>query len=123
MNTQNASTAVRYPVRPFLDLSTAHLSPATHKWLDDVCAQQKRGDPGSWASCTPFGWFLWAHDEESDLTEFPADLQACMLKAQALGCHYILFDRDAAPEGASLDLPWYGEETDCACEVDSHSHH
>jgi hypothetical protein len=85
---------------------------------DLICEEQKRGDITSWASCTPFGWFLWAHDEESDLSEFPADLQACMRKAQEHGCDYILFDRDASPAGIALGLPFY--EDDCGCGETSH---
>ncbi len=103
--TGSETQAPRNPVRQFLDLSTAHLKPETHAWLDDLCAHVRRGDPGAWASCTPFGWFVWAHDEESDLGEFPADLQLCLRKVQELGAEYVLFDRDAAPSGAALDLP------------------
>ena len=106
------------PIRRFLDLSTGHLTAETRMLLDLICEEQKRGDITSWASCTPFGWFLWAHDEESDLSEFPADLQACMRKAQEVGCDYILFDRDASPAGASLGLPFY--EDDCGCCETSH---
>lgn len=122
--TTSEERAAAYPVRRFLDLSTGHLKPETHKWLDALCESQKRGDLASWASCTPFGWFVWAHDEESDLSEFPEDLRTCMAKAQAMGCDYVLFDRDAAPEGDALDLPWYGDEGDnCACAVDSSCRH
>ncbi|WP_298962340.1 hypothetical protein [uncultured Methylobacterium sp.] len=123
---QAGSVASRHPVRLFLDLSTAHLSPATHAWLDELCKDVRRGDPGAWASCTPFGWFVWAHDQESDLSEFPEDLQACLRKAQALGAEYVLFDRDADTTDVTNDLPWFGDGCDgcsCSCEMDSQSHH
>jgi hypothetical protein len=110
--------APTYPIRRFLDLSTGHLKPETRTLLDLICEGQQRGDITSWASCTPFGWFIWAGDEESDLTEYPADLQDCMRKAQEHGCDYILFDRDAAPAGISLGLPFYEEE--CGCGETSH---
>ncbi|TXM69653.1 hypothetical protein [Methylobacterium sp. WL120] len=109
------------PVRRFLDLSTGHLTVETRMMLDLICEEQKRGDLTAWASCTPFGWFMWAHDEESDLKQFPADLQACMRKAHEHGCDYLLFDRDAAPADESLGLPFY--EDDCgSCET-SHCEH
>ncbi|MBB6193172.1 hypothetical protein FHS51_003428 [Sphingobium wenxiniae] len=75
---------VTYPLRLFLDCSTAHLSPAARTYLDrmDVIS-----------SPTPYGWFVWASEEPGD--DVQPDLVAVMTRARALGAEYINFDRDA----------------------------
>lgn len=79
---------VSYPLRLFLDCSTAHLSPAARAYVEN--------DDGI-ASPTPYGWFVYANEE---LGEFvPSDLKAVMAYARSLGAEYINFDCDA------LDIP------------------
>jgi hypothetical protein len=79
---------VQYPLRIFLDLSTAHLTPKT------------RG------SLMPYGWFVWA-EEDPNPENFPDDLIACMNHARSLGAEYILFDCDALEVA---ELPVYGDD-------------
>lgn len=87
---------VTYPLRPFFDCSTAHLSPSTRSWLEaSVAAGERMIAP------TPFGWFLWCGEEQVE-PEMPADLAHVLRHAAALGAEYILFDADAP---SSPDLP------------------
>ncbi|SMC35291.1 hypothetical protein [Novosphingobium sp. B1] len=83
--------SVIYPLRLFLDCSTAHLSPDARDYVDrtDVIA-----------SSTPYGWFVWASEEPGE--DVPDDLAAIMAHARSLGAEYINFDRDADEIG---DLP------------------
>lgn len=81
-----------YPLRFFLDCSTAHLSPAARFWLD--------GGQGLVAS-TPHGWFVWCEAEPDE--QVPADLAAIMRDARDVEAEYILFDADA-PEIAALPV-------------------
>ncbi|MBA4757614.1 MULTISPECIES: hypothetical protein [Sphingomonadales] len=73
-----------YPLRLFLDCSTAHLSPDARSYVDrtDVIA-----------SSTPYGWSVWASEEPGE--DVPDDLAAIMAHARSLGAEYINFDRDA----------------------------
>lgn len=84
---------VTYPLRLFLDCSTAHLSPAARAYVDT-------GD--GIASPTPYGWFVYASEEPDDTV--PADLAVIMAHARALGAEYINFDCDAS---AIDDLPTF----------------
>ena len=60
---------------------------------------------------TAYGWFMYAHDdntcepspEHAPEGEYPADLWACMKKANEMGADYIMFDCDSDP-GASAAL-------------------
>jgi hypothetical protein len=90
-------------LRSFMDLSTAHLTPATMDWLDSFLGKDNFTH---WVAVTPYGWFLYA-DEEGDREYFPADLIACFAYARKHGAEYILFDRDA---DAVDDLPQYDDE-------------
>ena len=76
--------SIAYPVRIFLDCSTAHLSPTARDYIDG-------GEPV--ASPTPYGWFVWANEEPDETV--PSDLAALMAHARSLGAEYILFDCDA----------------------------
>lgn len=75
---------IAYPLRLFLDCSTAHLSSQARIYVDrtDVVA-----------SPTPYGWFVWASEEPGD--DVPPDLIAIMSYARSLGAEYICFDCDA----------------------------
>lgn len=88
-----------WPLRLFLDCSTAHLSPATRDLLD---AQALRGD--ALIAATPYGWFLWVREAADP--DHPPDLARIEAEARALGARYILFDRDAPVSDA---LPIFEE--------------
>ena len=83
----------RYPLRLFLDCSTAHLSPASRALLD-VRAASGQDIIGE----TPYGWFLWV--DENPRAADPDDLGRVMTHARQLGAEYVLFDRDAPPSDA-----------------------
>lgn len=104
-------TLLKYPLRAFLDLSTAHLSPETGQWLIDL-DWATRGPCGGQ---TQFGWIMYAHDENTDWPsaphapegEYPADLWAIFQYARKVGADYVLFDADAP----TLDeLPSYNDD-------------
>jgi hypothetical protein len=77
--------SVSYPLRLFLDCSTAHLSPAARAYFET--------DDGI-VSPTAYGWFVHANEEPGDLV--PYDLCAVMAYARSLGAEYINFDCDAS---------------------------
>lgn len=82
-------------IRKFLDLSTAHLSPATLERFNGLPPDRLPFAGGP----TDYGWFAYAHDEncgEGD-DAIPEEMFACMTFARAQGCDYILFDCDAEP--------------------------
>jgi len=87
-------TAV-YPMRLFLDCSTAHLSPAARSWLDT-------GD--GVASPTPYGWFVYASEEPDE--HVPPDLVAVMAHARGRGAEYVNFDCDAAEIAELETFDW-----------------
>lgn len=99
--------SVTYPLRLFFDCSTAHLSPATRRGLDDLAVMSHARSSAAIdaPSATPFGWFLWADKRPGP--EVPNDLARVMRHARRLGAEYVLFDSDA-PE--SSDLPLFAEE-------------
>lgn len=76
--------SVIYPLRLFLDCSTAHLSPDARSYV---------GRSDVIASSTPYGWFVWASEEPGE--DVPDDLAAIMAHARSFGAEYINFDRDA----------------------------
>lgn len=80
-------------IRKFLDLSTAHLSPATMKMLNGLLSHQLPFAGG----VTTHGWFAYAHDENCGEGEdrIPDEMYACMEHARRLGCDYLLFDCDS----------------------------
>ena len=87
----------KYPLRLFLDCSTAHLSPTSRR---DLEARAASGE--DLVATTPFGWFVWA--EEHLRPDLPDDLAGIMIAARRLGAEYILFDRDAPQNDA---LPFF----------------
>lgn len=85
-------------VRRFLDLSTGHLKPETRDQLDKGFA------PGAlYPHCEGYGWIMNVPDMIDEADKPGEDMQACIDKARALRCDYILFDRDA-PEIDGLPL-------------------
>lgn len=108
-------SAVVYPLRAMLDLSTTCLSPETREWLDGL-DWNKEGPSGGKG---PYGWFLYAHDDNLCLPsaphapdgEFPSDLWACFCRARELGADYVQFDCDAVSDDPAVsDLAKWGED-------------
>ena len=95
------------PFRKFLDLSTAHLSPAARDILDaqgdidgvPVLSVDPHGGPAG-----EYGWWLWAGTERKDkiMRDVPGELIRVMDYAVANGCDWICFDRDGDEHS---DLP------------------
>ena len=84
--------ASQYPVRRFLDLSTAHLHPDTRELLD-----HNTGPSTVYPHPNGYGWFIYVPDDPA--TPFGSfkplpDLQAAVDLARTLDCAYLLFDRD-----------------------------
>ena len=77
--------SVTYPLRLFLDCSTAHLSPDARAYV---------GSDKGISSATPYGWFVYASEEPDD--HVPSDLAAIMAYARARGAEYVNFDCDAS---------------------------
>src|SRR3546814_19485442 len=92
--------SVAYPLRLFLDCSTAHLSPIARTYLD-------AGD--GIASTTSYGWFVYASEEPDDAV--PADLAFIMAHAQTLGAEYINFDSAALQLDDLPTFHWSGGST------------
>lgn len=76
-------------VRRFLDASTAHVSEATRRRIDD-------GEIGAPVYPHPngYGWFLYVLDESNDDDTIPADLSEVFDCARQNACDYVLLDRD-----------------------------
>ncbi|UFN51680.1 hypothetical protein LPC08_24480 (plasmid) [Roseomonas sp. OT10] len=81
-------------IRRFLDLSTAHLSPADRCCLDTSAADPGRG-PLLCGSMS-HGWFVYAFEERLDAPRISDTLWALMTAARWSGAEYLLFDGDAA---------------------------
>lgn len=77
--------SVTYPLRLFLDCSTAHLSQAARAYV---------GSDEGISSQTPYGWFVYASEEPNE--RVPSDLAAIMAHARSLGAEYVNFDCDAS---------------------------
>ena len=79
-------------VRPFLDLSTAHLTQHTCDHLDDI--------HGVIAYPTTYGWLMYAPepDDAAELAAagaWPPELLPIVQLAREHDCAHILFDSDA----------------------------
>lgn len=79
----------------YLDLSTAHLTPATHGLLDDAPDHL----PTVMKHPDGYGWLVYVHqddvDPEEDTENIPPDLLACLNLAREHGCGWMVFDCDA----------------------------
>ena len=82
-------------VRPFLDVSTGHLSPATRAMLDETPLEAL---PGT-ALRGAYGWIIHA-----GFAAWPEDVAAAIALAHAQCCDYVMFDRDGMQHP---DLPWF----------------
>ena len=77
-------------IHDLLELSTAHLPPQVADRLSRI--------PGVHACATVYGWLMWVPDPGDDPSTVPGGcdvLVPIQRYAQALGCAYVLFDRDA----------------------------
>lgn len=110
-------------IRQFLDLSTAHLSPAALTWLDEagwLNAQANHHQDSSGGAAistlgsTYAGWFMHVPHPDldgGDMGGMPDDLKAICKFANDRGCSYALFDA----EGPILaDLPILDPDLDAA---------
>jgi hypothetical protein len=86
-------------VRPFLDISTGHLSPATRAALDATPLDELGGT----VLRGQYGWL--AHT--GHVVGFE-DLDGVLAYASREGCDYVMFDRDGPLHPA---LPWFEDET------------
>jgi len=82
--------ALKYPLRAFLDLSTAHLKQETLVLLNEGVERLHFV-----IYPTEYGWFVYAHDECFEDLEIPEEMVAAMKKARELGAEYINYDCDA----------------------------
>lgn len=104
------TSSIELPIRPFLDLSLDHLSPATRTWLGDC--------DGIVAAKTTYGWWVYAPESPgSQLPEadWPQELLAIVQLARANGCTYVMFDVDGPcvdqlPTFARHDLETFGPD-------------
>lgn len=84
-------------VLKMLELSTAHITENTAKWIDDnVISQRSRtlGDD-EYIIAYPkhvYGWFI---PLGQSFDAAPGDLKKVVEKAEELKCQWIMFDRDA----------------------------
>jgi hypothetical protein len=91
-------------VRPFLDVSTGHLSPRTRALLDDPASipvlpsSVLRGE---------HGWLVYVPEEAVQPHIWPQDLEDVLAHARHQGCDYVLFDADGPRHDA---LPWFDED-------------
>jgi hypothetical protein len=87
-----------YEIRKFVVVSTAHVSEATAKSLDDHPNTKWPCLGGPYGE---YGWFLYAHDENSgpERDAIPDDLFEVMTWARRRGFAYILLDCDADEVG------------------------
>lgn len=96
-----------YDIRPFLTLSTAHVTPKTRDWLNaqgEIAAEhhRTRQNPEIHVAPNIYGWSFYC-DEDPD-ENFPEDIVAIMKFARAQNCEYVMLDCD----GDQLDeLPKY----------------
>lgn len=76
-------------IHDLLELSTAHLPPQLAGQLSSI--------PGGHACATVYGWLMWIPDpsDEPNPARGGDVLGRIQRYAQALGCVYVLFDRDA----------------------------
>jgi len=92
------------PVRKYLEISTIHLTPETRRRFEagDYISSTYESPDGD-------GWFFYVADPEAEEAgdPWPADLKACLERARARGCDYILLDCDALEDP---ELPQYPDE-------------
>ena len=102
-------------ISTILSLSTAHLSPATRRQLDEWCASIDLGrqDHSFSAGSLPtlmaasdHGWFVFVCEDPADL---PDDLERCLNYANNEDCAYVVFDADGPVDTSLPTFPDDGE--------------
>ena len=80
-------------IRKFLTCAAHHLPLDFAKHLEEAPLEQWRVAGGR----TPFGFFVYAHDEDGNGPgdNIPAEVMAIFAYAREHGCDYVYFDRDA----------------------------
>lgn len=92
-------------IQSFLDISTAHLSPAARAWLSECATENHavsyhgagKGAPIGTLGATLYGWFMHApalRGADSFDHGIPEDMHPIIDHAHQWGVHYILFDAD-----------------------------
>lgn len=89
-------------IRPFLVLSTGHVSEETAKMLDSTPAAQWPVLGGPFGD---YGWFMRASDEDTS-GDIPVELMNVFNFARANGFNYVLFDCDASTVDQLPTFDW-----------------
>ena len=100
MEPSTQQPSVSLPIVSVLELSTAHVSKATAKVLDDTLAE--RGQAWQENSIIlddhrGYGWWVWiaTDDIEEHDAKLPEDLRKVVQFARGIGCTWVLLDQDA----------------------------
>lgn len=89
--------------RRLIVISTGHLTEATARLLDVMPCRQWPCLGGRYGE---YGWFVYAHDENSGADSVPEDLFAVMLWARKQGCDHVLFDCDGSIMDELAHFDW-----------------
>lgn len=93
MITIDPSAPPRPRILSCMELSTAHLSPATRELMDREAALCRLGVPIYRKE--DVGWFVYLPDPRAvQMDEIPSDLRLCLEFADKAHCPMICFDRD-----------------------------
>lgn len=95
-------------IRPFLTISTAHITHDTATMLDITPEREWPVAGGRYGSV---GYFLYAHDDNGDET-IPDDLWAVYEFARESGANYVLLDCDANEVAGLPTYIWEDGEPD-----------
>lgn len=80
-----------------LELSTSHVTRETAWVLDTGKWCYVKGD---------YGWFVHVPDPSDESEAMPDDLRWILAYAREVGCHWIMFDRDADPIDELPSYDW-----------------
>jgi hypothetical protein len=89
-------------LRPFLDISSAHISQATRDLLEDRSCRQRH--PMDAILGCAYGWMIHVPEE---IDNEPTDLKRVLLHAKKAGADYVMLDCDGP---VIEELPTYEEE-------------
>lgn len=83
---------MKLPIYKYLDLSTAHITPETDRFLD-------RESQWQLSEVTVYnkerGYFVHVPEKISELVNVPNDLKKCLKLAKKHGCNWLVLDGDA----------------------------
>lgn len=83
---------MKLPIYKYLDLSTAHITPETDRFLD-IESQWKLSEVIVYNK--ERGYFVHVPEKISELVNVPSDLKNCLKLAQKHGCNWLVLDGDA----------------------------